>query len=116
MWEGLLPIGSVVMLEKMTKPVMIMGVCQQTENDDSKFYDYSGIIYPEGYYDRKHILVFDREDITQVFYVGYMDELQHAYNEMMEPVQDGLKSGDLEIDEAKDMIREMLEDFRKEVE
>ena len=70
MWEGLLPIGSVVMLKKMTKPVTIMGICQNTEEDPGKFYDYSGIMYPEGYYDRNNILVRNREDITEVLFVG----------------------------------------------
>ena len=112
MWEGLLPIGSVVMLKKMNKPVMIMGICQNVERDENIIFDYSGILYPQGYLDRNTILVFNREDITEVLYVGYMDDVQHTYIEMMEPVQDGIRSGELQLDEAMQMFKEMLDDFR----
>ena len=48
--NGLLPIGSVVLLKNSTKRVMISGVAQvSTDGGDEKVYDYTGVLYPEGF-------------------------------------------------------------------
>ena len=40
MLEGLLPIGTVVLLKESTKRVMIMGVCQRSTDNDRAIWDY----------------------------------------------------------------------------
>ncbi|MGN0026793.1 MAG: DUF4176 domain-containing protein, partial [Clostridium sp.] len=49
MFNGLLPIGSVVLIGDSKKKVMIIGVCQKSANDFNKIYDYTGVIFPEGF-------------------------------------------------------------------
>ena len=63
MWNDLLPIGSVVLLNDSEKRVMIMGFCQAKPEDTTKVYDYCGCLYPEGYMDSEHIYLFNHEQI-----------------------------------------------------
>ena len=88
MWKGVLPIGSVVLLKGGDRKVMICGVCVTKEDDDSRVFDYSGVLedddsrvfdysgvlYPDGLEDPDKLYLFNRDSIEQVFYVGYMDE------------------------------------------
>ena len=77
MIEGLLPIGSVVLLKESTKRVMIMGVCQYS--DDKKLWDYCGCFYPEGYLGSDKIFLFNQEQIDKIFALGYQDQEQSAF-------------------------------------
>lgn len=74
MWKGVLPIGSVVLLKDGDRKLMICGVCVTKEDDDSRVFDYSGVLYPDGLEDLDKLYLFNRDSIEQVFYVGYMDE------------------------------------------
>ena len=74
MWKGVLPIGSVVLLKGGDRKVMICGVCVTKEDDDSRVFDYSGVLYPDGLEYPDKLYLFNRDSIEQVFYVGYMDE------------------------------------------
>lgn len=44
-----LPVGTVVLLKNGKKRVMITGFCVQPQGKDEA-YDYSGCLYPEGFY------------------------------------------------------------------
>ena len=74
MWKGVLPIGSVVLLKDGDRKLMICGVCVTKEDVDSRMFDYSGVLYPDGLEDLDKLYLFNRDSIEQVFYVGYMDE------------------------------------------
>ena len=73
MFEGLLPIGSVVLVGDSTKRVMIVGVAQLGGEDGKTLWDYSGVLYPEGYIDSKKMFMFNNEQITQIYALGYQD-------------------------------------------
>lgn len=50
MLEGLLPIGTVVLLKNSTKRVVIIGVLQQQIKEGTPvIWDHSACLYPEGY-------------------------------------------------------------------
>lgn len=68
----LLPIGSVVLLKESTKRVMIVGLKQQQINE-TKVWDYSGCLYPEGIMDPDHLFLFDHEQIQTLFFIGFQD-------------------------------------------
>lgn len=82
--EKLLPIGSVVLLEDSTKKVMIMGLCQREVSEEETLWDYAGILFPEGYIGANKIFLFNREQIEKVYFLGYQDEEQIRFLEMME--------------------------------
>ena len=73
MYENLLPIGSVVLLEGGNKRLMITGRIQ-AKVGDSQVYDYSGCYYPEGLMDSRSILFFNHENIAQLYFVGFQDQ------------------------------------------
>ena len=80
MEKKLLPIGTVVILKKGTKKIMIIGYFpSEISADNSKTYDYSGIPYPEGLIDSRKILLFNSEQIENIFYSGYADEEQKQF-------------------------------------
>ena len=80
MLEGLLPIGSVVLLKNSTKRVMIIGVCQKQVNVDKEIlWDYVGCVYPEGYIGGDQTYLFNGSQIERVFALGYQDEEQFNF-------------------------------------
>ena len=77
-YEKLLPLGSVVLLEGGTKRVMICGRVQARKGDD-KVYDYTGCPYPEGIAGAGKMLFFDHDAIEHLFFVGFQDEEELAF-------------------------------------
>lgn len=73
MFQGLLPIGSVVLLKDSTKRVMVIGVCQKGGNDPEKVWDYAGVVFPEGYLAADKVFLFDAKQIDQIYQIGYLD-------------------------------------------
>lgn len=70
----ILPIGSVVMLKKGTKPVMIFGYLQKSNLHPEEIADYVGVPYPEGNLHVKAQFGFQMTDIKEVLFEGYRDE------------------------------------------
>lgn len=81
MVNGLLPIGTVVLLHESVKKVMIIGVCQRGGSNPNKIWDYSGVVFPEGYLAADKMLMFDNEQIDKIFAIGYQDAEQLAFKE-----------------------------------
>lgn len=76
--QELLPIGSVVRLKDGKKKVMITGFCVTTAEDENKMYDYCGCMYPEGIVASDKNLVFNQNQIEELFFLGYVNvEEQH---------------------------------------
>ncbi|OUP41490.1 DUF4176 domain-containing protein [Pseudoflavonifractor sp. An187] len=81
MLDGLLPIGSVVLVGQSKKKVMIVGWCQKGGRDRVRLWDYTGVIYPEGYLDSNKMFLFNNDQITRIFALGYQDDEQIAFKE-----------------------------------
>ena len=78
MFEGLLPIGTVVLLKDSEKRIMITGVLQrQIEGgNEEKIWDYVAVLYPEGAMGPDKTFLFDDEQIEKIYSIGYQDEEQ----------------------------------------
>lgn len=70
--EGLLPIGSVVMLAGGTQRVMITGYCQ-LRADRQKLYDYCGCLFPQGMMSADQNYLFNQEQIDRIDALGFID-------------------------------------------
>lgn len=72
--ERYLPIGSVVTIEKYDKQVMIIGYIAYSKDNPNKIIsgDYVGIPLEEGYEEDNKIL-FNKENITNIIFMGYKD-------------------------------------------
>lgn len=91
MFTGLLPIGSVVVVGDSTKKVMIIGVCQKST--DGRIFDYSGVVFPEGFLDPQKMFLFNNDQITQIAALGYQDAEQLAFKEKVDVAIVNLRNG-----------------------
>ena len=89
--EGLLPIGSVVLLEKSTKRMMVIGYLQQ-QADTQQIWDYVGLPYPEGYMGSERTYLFNHGQIERLFSMGYQDEEQFSFSAHLEKAVDELRN------------------------
>lgn len=80
--KKLLPVGSVVFLKSAVKKVMIIGIKQKNQQNDT-LYDYVGVLYPEGYINNKILFNFNHEDIMDIVYRGYENSEQEEFLEMV---------------------------------
>lgn len=88
MFEGLLPIGTVVLLKNSKKRVMIIGVLQkQLKDGDEVIWDYSACLYPEGFMGPDKTFLFNSDQIEKVFAVGYQDQEQFAFKEKIDEIR-----------------------------
>ena len=72
--EDYLPLGSIVILKKMAKKVMIISrVLKVNEKGTLKEYDYAGCGYPEGLMGDR-ILFFNHDNIEEVYFSGCDDD------------------------------------------
>lgn len=69
-----LPLGTVVLLKGGTKRLMITGYCAYDKSNKTKFYDYSGCLYPEGIISSDQLALFNNSQIEKVFFTGYSDD------------------------------------------
>ncbi len=77
-----LPLGSIVKLKNGKKKVMISGFCLTASN--GKLYDYCGYLYPEGVIGNNKIGMFDHDQIEEVIFMGYSDDEDKAFKELLE--------------------------------
>ena len=81
--EKYLPAGTVVKLKGGIKRVMITGFGVSGHNNPKEIWDYCGCIYPEGIISSDEMLLFDHEQITEVFCMGLIDEEQQEFNKKL---------------------------------
>ncbi len=95
MLDGLLPIGTVVLLENSSKRVMIIGLLQkQIKEGEDIVWDYSGCYYPEGYMGPDRTFLFNNNQIEKIFAVGYQDEEQFEFKVKVDKLKSELSNND----------------------
>ena len=90
MLQGILPIGTVVLLKNATKRLMIIGVCQK--NREGVIWDYSAVIYPEGYMSADKTIMFNNEDIDKIYAMGYQDAEQFNFKAEIDAAMEKYRS------------------------
>jgi hypothetical protein len=85
-----LPIGSLVKLNKELDLKMMITGYGMVNEEDGKFYHYSGVYYPRGICNEFSFHLFNAEDIEEVVYKGYInkssEELLPALSEFFDEV------------------------------
>lgn len=69
--EKYLPIGTVCLLDNATKKVMIIGFAAKGKESGDKMFDYVGCMYPEGMLSSEQNLLFNHNQIKEIYYMGY---------------------------------------------
>ena len=100
--KGFLPIGSVVLLKGGTKRVMITGFCSIDNTDNTKVYDYTGCLYPEGIINSNEMRLFDKDEIDKVYFRGFEDQEQIDFQKILENVMSEYNSGIEETNNESD--------------
>ena len=95
--EKYLPIGTVVLLKDATKRLMITGFCVKAQ-DNGQVYDYTGCIYPEGVLKSDQAAVFNHDQISKIYYMGYSDKEEKTFKNKLNEV---LKNNELKSDIIK---------------
>lgn len=74
MKEKYLPIGTVVKLDEIDMKLMIKGYLPIPNEDQTKIYDYSAVMFPVGEYDSNQVIVFNHSNIKEIVHMGCEDE------------------------------------------
>ena len=92
--EKYLPIGTVVLLNGGTKRAMIIGFCCMDQNDNNKMYDYAGCIYPEGMISSDKNILFNHDQIQEVYAFGYSDDEEKQFQERLKRIIEKINQND----------------------
>lgn len=95
MLNGLLPIGTVVLLKDSEKRVMIIGVCQKGASNPEKIWDYTGVLFPEGFLAADKMFMFNNDQIEQIYALGYQDAEQFAFKAKADEMLSQLRNQDM---------------------
>lgn len=80
----ILPIGSVVRLNNGDIKLMIMSRAPLHNQDGViGYFDYAACVYPQGQTDQQAYF-FNQEDIEEIYFKGYIDEQEKAFQEKYE--------------------------------
>lgn len=81
--EKYLPIGTVCLLKDATKKIMIIGFVAKGKETKDKIYDYIGCIYPEGMLSSEQNLLFNHDQIKDIYYMGYDSKEDKEFKEKL---------------------------------
>ena len=73
-----LPIGSIVRIKGSEKKLMIFGR-RQKEKDKERLWDYVACLYPEGNLSMEVSILFQQEQIEEIYFLGYSDDEEAEY-------------------------------------
>ena len=102
MWNGMLPIGSVVVLKDGEIPIMVTGFCQVTLNNEGEpgeLYDYVGVPYPAGFTRVDEMVQFDHDAVERVLAIGFINEDMLNYMPRIQEIVDGLRDGSVTLEQ-----------------
>lgn len=87
--EKYLPVGTVCLLQDGSKKIMITGFCVKSPDVEGKEFDYIGCLYPEGVISSDQNLLFNHDQIVQVFYKGYECEEETEFKAKLKEFVNG---------------------------
>lgn len=76
------PVGTIVNLFNTKERLMISGYLQKNNQSD-KIWDYVGVLYPLGFLTPNRMVLFDHEQIENVYYIGCQNNEQFNFMEAM---------------------------------
>lgn len=97
-WNGLLPLGSIVLLNGSDKRMQIIGQIQ-ADAATHEVYDYAAVPFPEGYIDENELAMFRHEDIRLISAIGHLDDGEWAMLAHLAKVRDDLREGRVTAEE-----------------
>lgn len=100
-----LPLGSVVVVRGNVKKTMIIARGMITKiNGEMKFFDYGGVLYPEGLLGEE-IVYFNHKDIVEIYHKGFADDDERL---MVDNINDWIERSKLTRGEPYDINMQRL--------
>ncbi len=84
--EKYLPLGTIVLLKEAKKRMVIIGYEGMTDEEGIKSYDYIGCLYPEGVIALNRNLLFNHDQIEDIFFMGYTDIEDQVFKEELKKI------------------------------
>ncbi|GAX48470.1 DUF4176 domain-containing protein [Pseudolactococcus reticulitermitis] len=84
-----LSIGTTVLLEGATQPLMIVGRYQL--DDENNVYDYVGVLNPQGFEDAKSMYLFNERAISEIIFKASATDYEEAYLDKLNDFIEGEK-------------------------
>lgn len=79
-FDAILPLGSIVLVEDGTTPLMIVSrAALFNQKGKIGYFDYSAVPYPQGITDGKEYVFFNRETISSIIYFGYVNAEEQEF-------------------------------------
>lgn len=78
--EKYMPIGSVVTTNDDESLKMIIGYNYKAEDEDD-IKDYLACEFPFGVDDEHNYFIFNHNDITRIYHIGYFNDFQRSYTD-----------------------------------
>ena len=87
LFDGWLPIGTVVHLEDYEGLVMIMAY-MVSDQEDNVLWDYGAVPYPQGLTGSEGHILFDRSSIDDVMALGFRNDEGEMYRDILSDMDD----------------------------
>lgn len=97
-WNGLLPLGSIVLLNGSDKRMQIVGQLQ-ADAVSHEVYDYAAVPFPEGYIDENELAMFQHEDIRLINAIGHLDDGEWETLAHLKKLREDLREGRVTVEE-----------------
>lgn len=101
MYSKYLPIGTVVKLNDVDKFAIIAGYFPSGEAKEGYVWDYSAFPYPEGMIDNDKVLQFDKQAIEKIIVMGYQDEIQISFINVLSEKADEIKKNNIKNEDRE---------------
>lgn len=76
-----LPLGTVVSIKYNYEKLMVVGYQAIPKDSNDKVYDYIGCYYPNGISNTDKLIVFDHNQITKIYSLGYIENNENEFND-----------------------------------
>lgn len=104
-----LPIGSVVHVDGVNRLLMIAGTMQMDQGT-GRLWDYMGYPYPEGNMNPDQNLMFNKESVDGVYFLGYQPLEGLNFLEMLEQNEEEFRKRQAEADRQAGVMAEPVAD------
>ena len=91
-----LPLGSVVLLKDANRPLVIIGYTV-VEEGNNRVWDYLGCAYPVGVIGNDKNLLFQKQQIEKVLFIGFSNEEGKQFLTELDTTIEEIKKGNIKL-------------------
>lgn len=81
--NNFVPLGTICSISGNNKKIMVIGYLYNDFRSGLKTYDYLGIPFPEGFLLPNRLITFNKNDISNIEFLGYQDEEYKKFDNLL---------------------------------